>query len=279
MISGSIHTEAQLEFSYDPVSTRTSLSKRRAGGLCSISKPYWDKATEVLGLQLVNPTAGLFSGDHLSIDIKINDYAKAAVTSPSATRFHTMPDANTRATITQSFHVGHEAWLDYWPEIVIPQRDSDVIQVTKINLAKDASMVFLDSLAPGRLAHGENYQFRRFETVLEIHQDDTLVAKERCVLSPASGRWPLDVPEWEACYYGAIWIADANASNIVEDLQNTNDIEATTLSHYGASLLSAELGVIRIISPSSLLLRKSLSHFRDVIQDRLPKLKMSFRKI
>jgi len=279
MIPGSIHTEAQLEFNYDPVSNRTSLSKRRAGGLCSISNPYWDRSAKVLGLQLVNPTAGLFSGDHLSIDIKINENAQVAVTSPSATRFHTMPDVNSRATITQSFHVGTEAWLDYWPEIVIPQCESDVIQITRIDLAKNSSMVFLDSLAPGRLAHGENYQFRRFETLLEIHQEGTLLAKERCVLSPSTGRWPLEVPGWNACYYGAIWIADAEAKSIIGDLQKADEIEATNLSHHGASLLAPELGVIRIISPSSLLLKKSLNHFRTVIQERLPKLHMSFRKI
>ncbi len=276
-MTGSIQTDVQLEFTHDSTCNRTQLSKRRAGGLCSISKPYWDRATEVLGLQLVNPTAGLFSGDSINMHITIAENSKAAITSPSATRFHTMPDLDGRATITQEFHIEDHAWLDYLPEMIIPQRDSDVIQITKIHLHKNASMVFLDALAPGRLAHGENYQFRRLETLLEIHQDQQLVAKERCVLSPATGRWPLDVPDWDACYYSAIWIADADARSIIDDLQSATPLDQT--SHHGASLLSPQLGVIRIIAPTSLSLKKSLHHFREIIQKRLPLLKMSFRKI
>ena len=272
-MTGSIQSNAQLEFIYDESSKRTRMSKRRAGGLCSISKPYW--SCEVLGLQLVNPTAGIFSGDRLGMSVTIGHKAQVALTSPSATRIHTMPEG--RAVITQEFHIAEKAWLDYWPEILIPQKDSDVLQITKIHLEGDASMVFFDSLAPGRIAHGENYQFRRLKTRLEITQDRELIAKERCVLSPSAGKWPLQVPGWEACYYGAIWIAGPHASRVIEDLQA--DEFSAQISYCGASLLSSQLGVIRIVSPSSILLRNAANYFREIIKNRLPLLKMSFRKI
>ena len=238
-----------------------------------MSKPYWDCG--VLGLQLVNPTAGLFSGDELGMLVTIGDKAQVALTSPSATRFHTMPKG--QAVITQEFSLGEQSWLDYWPEIVIPQKESDVIQLTRIKLNVDATMVFFDSLAPGRTAHGESYKFRRLESRMEIIYDGELVAKERCVLSPESGRWPLLVPEWDVCYYGAIWIAGPQAPDVVSDLQA--DDFSDLRSHHGASLLSEQLGVIRIISPNSLLLRKATLHFREVIKKHLPLLQMNFRKI
>lgn len=273
-MTGSIQTEVQLEFIYDESRSRTLLSKRQAGGLCSISKPYWNE--NVLGLQLVNPTAGLFAGDSLGMNVMIGVGAQVALTSPSATRYHTMPDG--RAEIRQDFTVSDHAWLDYWPEIIIPQKDSDVVQTTTIRLAKRATMVFFDSLAPGRVAHGENYQFRRLETCLQIYQDDELVVKERCVLSPTTGKWPLEVQGWENCYYGAIWIAGEHARQAIADLQADEGLN-DEVSHVGASLLSRDLGVIRIISPSSLLLKKSTLHFRHILQARLPLLKMSFRKL
>jgi len=275
-MTGSIQTDVELEFGYDKPRNRTLLTKRRAGGLCSISKPYWCAEQSVLGLQLVNPTAGLFSGDSLNMRVTIGENAQAAITSPSATRFHTMPDGNAR--ISQVFNVKSGAWLDYWPEIIIPQKDSDVIQTTKIHLDKDATLVFLDSLAPGRLAHGENYLFRRFETSLEIYTSNSLVANERCILSPKTGRWPLLVPEWDACYYAAIWIAGEHAGLVIEDLQK-DDLLADKISKFGASLLTSTLGVIRIISPTSILLKNAQDHFRTIIEQQLPLLKMTFRKL
>ncbi|MGJ8677249.1 MAG: urease accessory protein UreD [Akkermansiaceae bacterium] len=273
-MNGSIQSQVHLQFTYDESRNRTILAKRQAGGLCSISKPYWNDG--VLGLQLVNPTAGLFSGDSLGMMVEISDHAQVALTSPSATRYHTMPEG--RAHITQEFCLGRNAWLDFWPEIIIPQKDSDVVQTTVIHLEENATMVFFDSLAPGRIAHGENYTFRRLETRLEIHQSGSLIAKERCVLSPSSGRWPLEVPDWESCYYGAIWIAGKDTEKVITNLQNGVNL-AENNSHHGASLLSPELGVIRIISPSSLLLKKATLHFREIIQAHLPLLKMSFRKL
>ncbi|MEZ7956163.1 MAG: urease accessory protein UreD [Rubritalea sp.] len=278
---GSIQTNAQLEFTHDEPRKRTILTKRLAGGLCSISKPYWCPQQLVLGLQLVNPTAGLFSGDSLNIHITIGENAQAAITSPSATRFHTMPTPGSNATITQEFTVKKNAWLDYWPETIIPQKNSDVIQKTKIHLHDTSTMVFLDSLTPGRIAHGENYLFRRFETLLEIHSNNSLVAKERCILSPENpgkSSWPLLVPDWDTCYYAAIWIAGSQAQKIINDLQQDHQLDPKPLIH-GASLLTPKLGVIRIISPTSILLKNALTHFRAIIQQHLPQLKMTFRKL
>ncbi len=273
-MQGSLQSQVHLKFGYDEERARTILSKRQAGGLCSLSKAYWNE--DVLGLQLVNPTAGLFSGDELKMKVEIADKAQVALTSPSATRYHTMTEGQAR--ITQEFHIGENAWLDFWPEIIIPQKDSDVIQTTQIHLSENSNMVFLDSLAPGRIAHGENYTFRRLETCLELNQSDQLIAKERCILSPSEGRWPLSVPGWESCYYGAIWIAGPEAEKVINHLQNNSETTDKESQH-GASLLSPQLGVIRIISPSSLLLKKATLHFRDIIQQHIPLLKMSFRKL
>lgn len=278
---GSIQSQAQISFAYQSKTERTFLAKRQAGGLCSLSKPYWNELgdTGVLSLQLVNPTAGLFSGDSMQMNIHVGAKAQAALTSPSATRFHTMPHGQAR--ITQQFTLEENTWLDYWPEIIIPQRDSDVIQTTKINLTPSSNIVFFDSLAPGRIAHEENYQFRRLETRLEIYEGETLLAKERCVLAPGenrTNRWPLEMPGWDNCYYGAIWITSDQAEEIIKDLQSQPSLtdESTQI---GISLLADRLGVIRILAPSSLELKKTAIKLRQLIESHLPLLKLNFRKL
>lgn len=226
-------------------------------------------------MQIVNPTAGLFAGDELTFDIEIGAGARVALTSPSAARFHTMPGG--KAELRQDFRLGEGAWLDFWPEMMIPQRDSETSQRTRLFLEKGASAVFLDSLAPGRVAHGENCEFRRLETRFELWQEGNLLVKERAVMTPGNGHWPLVVPGWERCYYAAIWIVDGKA----EEAAGLEKIlsEAAGDARCGFSLLEDGLGVLRILAPSSLVLRKILAEARRGLQESVPLLATDFRKI
>lgn len=273
-MTGSLQSDVAVEFRHDEARQRTVLTRRKAGGLCHLGKAYW--SDPVLSLQLVNPTAGLFSNDALRVSVDVQDGAQVALTSPSASRFHTMPTG--RAELTQAFTIGRRAWLDYWPEIVIPQRDSDVRQRTRIQLAADSSMVFLDTLAPGRIAHGENQQFRRLDTSLEIRRDDELLVKERCVLCPAEGRWPLSVPGWDTCYYGAIWIAGPAATAGIEIAASA--IESPAEDYFGGcSQLNENLAVIRLVTRTSLILRRLTTQLRKDLQPAIPLLNTNFRKL
>ncbi|MDF1740376.1 MAG: urease accessory protein UreD [Verrucomicrobiales bacterium] len=276
--SGSLQSDVGIEFRHDDDRERTILTRRKAGGLCHIGKPYWNDP--VLSLQLVNPTAGLFANDELTLSVDVGDHAKVALTSPSASRYHTMPRG--RAELNQRFTLGNGSWLDYWPEITIPHRDSDVRQNTVIRLEADSSMVFLDTLAPGRIAHGENQQFRRLETILEIHRDGEQLVRERCVLEPGSphGNWQLSVPGWEVCYYAAIWISgsETDTAKAVANAAKIAEAEGEDY-HGGASLLHPRLAVVRLVANSSLILRRLTTQLRKQISTDLPLLKTDFRKI
>ena len=272
-MTGSLQSEVEIGFRYDEARQRTVLARRQAGGLCHLGKAYW--TGDVLGLQIVNPTAGIFSGDTLSVNVEIGAGARVALTSPSATRFHTMPTG--RAEIVQRFSVGEGAWLDYWPEMVIPQKDADVRQVTEIVLQPSAQMVFLDMLAPGRVAHGERFTFRRLETQLEIREGETLLVKERSVIEPAEDVWPLKFPGWELCYYGAVWIAGERAEESITELAQWESDGGHF--HCGASLLSPNLAVVRVIADSSIWLRKMTQRLRAALMEQFPLLATDFRKL
>jgi urease accessory protein len=273
MMQGSVQSAVEIAFRYDAERQRTLLTRRKAGGLCHLGKPYWDG--EVLALQLVNPTAGLFAGDRLSLEVDVGAGASVALTSPSASRYHTMPDG--RADLSQRFHVRAGAWLDYWPEFVIPQRDSSVRQTTEIDLDESAQMVFLDRLAPGRVAHGESYAFRKLESTLQIRIGGELQVRERSVIEPARSIWPLEVPGWDHCYYGAIWIAGENAALATERLAtlrpDPGDIRC------GTSLLSPRLGAVRVVARSSILLRQITQRLRFSLREDFPLLATDFRKL
>lgn len=271
---GSLQSEVSIEFRYDEERKRTVLSRRKAGGLCHLGKAYWEDP--VLCLQIVNPTAGLLARDELAMSIDIQEKAKVALTSPSACRFHTMPDG--QAELTQSFNVGQGAWLDYWPETVIPQRGSSVKQRTIINLEDESQMVFVENLTPGRIAHGENQEFRKLDSSIEIYHRRELLVKERCFLEPSAGHWPLSVPGWETCHYASIWIAGKNPDEVLaECVAMVEDPTAEYLG--GVTVLDSELAVLRVVAPDNLILRRLLKNLRATLKRSIPLLNTNFRKL
>ena len=264
-MSASLQSQLVLEFSGEGETTR--LTRRQAGGLCHIGKPYFDD--NVLTLQLVNPTAGFFAGDLLDIRIKLGDSSQVALTSPSASRYHTTDGGV--STVRQKFTLGEECWLDWWPEIVIPQGKSDSVLRTEIHLTESSEMVFLDLLAPGRVAFGENVEFRRFETRFDLFKNQTQLVRERCVVEPEKSLWPLEMPEWETCYYGVVWIAGPRAEAALGAVENSE--------WQSGSLLDAHLAVIRFLAPDSVELRRKASELRQDLKKVLPRLATDFRKL
>ena len=266
---GSLQSEALLSFRHDTERDRTVLHRRRTGGLCHVSKPYWDGT--VLGAQVVNPTAGLFAGDELRMRVEVGDGARVSLTSPSASRFHAMGDCG--GWVEQEFDVGAGAWLEFRPDLVIPQGKSRVSQTTRLTVAEGGEVVFFDLLAPGRVAHGESYQYQRYSTTLELELGGSLVARERMVLSPEDGGWPLRVPGWEVSYYGAVWLVGAGVTTgeeVLAKLERQLDSEGVRI---GVSALTGGVAVVRVLAARSVLLKNSLSRVREAVEGMFPLLR------
>jgi urease accessory protein len=75
----------------------------------------------------------------------------------------------------------------YGPAPTILQSGSDFSQSTRIQAATDASVVYSEVIAFGRLARGEHVAFRRFHTDLSVSVGGAPVYHERFVLCPGSG--------------------------------------------------------------------------------------------
>ncbi len=165
-----------------------------------ISKPYWDDHS--LLVNAMSPTAGLLEGDHIEIDVHVKSKAALTISNPAALRVHKMSTGE--ATLSQSFHVATRAFLETNPEWLIPQALSRFTQRTQINLEAGAELLFIEAIAPGRVAHGEQFAFTRFRNSLRLTYDGTLAAFERYDLNPSqNGHAP-----WNAAgdspFYGSL---------------------------------------------------------------------------
>lgn len=140
-----------------------------------ISKPFLDE--DVLVVNAVNPTAGLFAGDELRCRVRAESGARLLLTSPSASRAHRMIDGEAR--LTQEFAVARGGWLEVWPELLIPQGGTRYRQKTAVEVEQGGELLLFEMLAPGRVAAGEVFEFERLDFQTDVVYAGTLVARER----------------------------------------------------------------------------------------------------
>ena len=73
------------------------------------------------------------------------------------------------------FTVESGAWLEVMPEPLVPHRGCSYRQTTRIDLALGGGLFFADLLMPGRLAHGEAWEWRRLCLETEVRLGGELI--------------------------------------------------------------------------------------------------------
>src|SRR6202051_3320392 len=108
-------------------------------------------------LMLLNPTGGVLGGDHLITEIVQEAETHVCLTTPSATRIYRT--AEKPAILETLIHLEEGATLEYFPDHVIPHTGSALRQSLRIDMARGSRAIILDSMASGRVAHGERWSF------------------------------------------------------------------------------------------------------------------------
>jgi urease accessory protein len=153
-----------------------------------LSKPYRDGKN--LCLQIAQVSGGILTGDRLTMDIQVQEGARLNISTPSATRVMTMPEGEAR--VEQVFRIGKDAWLEVWPESLMPHRDSALHQKTSIQLEEGGSLRYMEIIAPGRVAHGESLEWKQLHLQMHLQIGKTLVLRETLSLGPELWRrWAL----------------------------------------------------------------------------------------
>lgn len=150
-----------------------------------VSKPYWDADTRTLLVQVVNPTAGILSGDRLESAVSVEPGAAVLLTTPSASRVFCMRADSPSASSLQYFTVAPGGWLEVLPEPLVPHRGSRFHQRTVLDVAPGGSAFYADLLFPGRIAHGETWVWDRLILELELRSGSALLLRERLDQSAA----------------------------------------------------------------------------------------------
>ena len=143
-------------------------------------------------LMLLNPTGGVLGGDHLVTEIVQEAGTHVCLTTPSATRIYRT--AEKPAILETMIHLGEGATLEYFPDHVIPHAGSALRQSLRIEMARGSRAIILDSMASGRVAHGERWSFTEMDSRTEVYACGRPAYLNRTRIVPATKR--PDRPGW-----------------------------------------------------------------------------------
>ena len=242
-----------------------------------LSKPYWDG--HALIVQVVNPTAGLLSGDRLVSEITVGSGAAVLLTSPSATRIFKMHEGE--AESRQHFTVEPGGWLECMPEPLVPHLGSRFRQRTAIDVAAGGELFFADLLMPGRIARGEAWAWEKLCLELTLKVGGELILRERL---DQSGPELKALAELSGAGEGACL---ANLVFVSPRLEPSVSWRAALIALHGdgvwvgLSRLRGEAGgwSLKLIAPDNVALRKTLKRVRQILVGSLPRLASDPRKL
>jgi urease accessory protein len=256
---------------------RTFIARQSFRAPFHLSKSYWDD--HALIVQIVNPTAGILSGDTLEADLEVGEKAALLVTTPSATRVFHMKDG--MATCRQALHVAHEGWLEFWPEPLTLHQRSRYRQTTMIDAEAGAEFFYGDFLLPGRIARGEAWAWDALCLELQVKIGGELILKERL---EQSGESLKRLATWaragEGAGFGNLVVASPRIQDSTTWAPQITALQSNELS-IGVSRLrgTAPAYSIKFIAADGEGLRSALKKIRAILRPYLPRLASDPRKL
>ncbi len=189
------HASLALEFSCqtdcnDPALSRTVLKSRKSIGPLRVQKALWPETTGVCHVIMIHPPAGIAGGDELNVEVSVDPYAHAVLTTPGAGKWYKSDGRLAKQTIR--LHVANEGLLEWLPQEMMLFDQAIAQSQMIISLADNAAFIGWDILVIGRSARQEKFQQGSYHNHLSLLRqgrlciDDRLkiVGGDRWLLSP-----------------------------------------------------------------------------------------------
>lgn len=242
------------------------------GAPMHVSKPHHD--SDALVVNVVNATAGLLAGDRIECHVEVETGASLLLTSPCASRAHRMYEGS--AQMTQRMRVAPGAFLEFWPELFIPQRGTRYTQRTELTIEGSGELLFFESLAPGRVASGEAFAYIELSWMTDIWCDAVLVARERYRLKPDGEAFRALRTAFTESYYASGFVISKRLENHPM-WQRIHALHAKD-SWVGCSRLPSHGWVIKVLAGGSVALRRTLQQIRAELYSALGRPAPSLRR-
>lgn len=248
-----VHQDGLLELRFARAnSERTYLAGCRQRFPLRVTIPHYldDDDRGMAFLIIQNPAGAVFAGDHLEVLLEAEADARVHLRTQSATRLCQM-DGDC-ATQTMHVQIAAGAYVEYLPELLIPQAGSRYSQRLSIDAARAGAMVTAEIVAPGRRAHGERFEYAHLRLETAVSVDGRELAVDVLDLSPGR-RHPERTGLLGSNDYVATVTAVCPAADVERLARALDDaLAAAPGVSAAAGMLPGGLGVVgRILAPTA----------------------------
>jgi len=149
---------------------------------------YYDETIPSMAhVFVLSPSGGVLQGDRYRTDIELKNGAISHITTQGATRMYKMN--SNYATQMINLNVGKNCYLEFLPEQLIPYKNSRYYQRATFNVDDSATLVYSETIVPGRVAMGELFDYDVC-CLKTLCYDDKQEMKfhDNCILEPKKQR-------------------------------------------------------------------------------------------
>lgn len=163
---------------------RTYLSERRQRFPLRLTTPlYLDpRRPDMAFVYVQNPTGGLFEGDNHVISLTAHRGAAVHLTTQAASKAYRTTQGYARQRVELTVDDG--GFVEYMPDPLIPHASARFEQELVANVESGAAMIVAETVAPGRVAFGEAFQYTSLSLSTRISLDGVETAVDSLVLRP-----------------------------------------------------------------------------------------------
>jgi len=172
--------KAELALVFRHLDHRTFVAERRHEGPLVVQKPLYPEGPGVCHSVLVHAPGGIAGGDSLALDLRLEQGARALITTPAATKWY---KADGRVARQDSrLAVARGAVLEWLPLESILFDEADAVIGATVVLADDAVFAGWEIACLGRRASGETFRQGALRQSLEIRREGRLIWNDRLAL-------------------------------------------------------------------------------------------------
>ena len=149
----------QLELQNDPEKKKTVITHKKTQVPLYVQKAlhYDMNYPSMAHLFILSPSGGILQGDRYRMDVELTNNAITHLTTQGATRIYKMN--SNYATHLVKINLKNNSYLEFIPEQIIPYNNSRFYQKTQLNIDDSSTVVYSETIVPGRIAMGEMFDF------------------------------------------------------------------------------------------------------------------------
>jgi len=198
---------------------------------------------------ILSPSGGILQGDRYRMDVELKNSAISHITTQGATRIYKME--SNYATHMVTLNVKDNSYLEFIPEQIIPYKKSRFYQKTNLTIDDSSTVVYSETIVPGRIAMGEMFDFDVCFLKTEGKINDHIQFRDSSLLSPNTQKIQSLAMFDDKTILTSVYILTKKHVTKINDMINELFSHTQNISG-GSSIMPNDSGVsIRILGNSS----------------------------